>query len=94
VTFPSLKNVAVTVLPSATLDQTPFVSSNHASFQVVLVRDGPAAAGVAVWIVVGTAVVDAGVCAGWFVQPVTRTARMSRPIQVIYTIFIDNEEFV
>jgi hypothetical protein len=96
VTFPSFKNVAVMVLPSATLDQTPFVSSNHASFQVLLVRVAGGADGIAATVRAGAAVAasDAGVCAGWLVQPVTRTARTSRPMQVIYETFIVKEEFV
>jgi hypothetical protein len=61
----------------------------------VLVRVAGGVAGMAT-VCAGTAVVAGvtGVCAGWLVQPVTRTARINRPIQVKYTTFIDNEEFV
>ena len=42
-TFPSVPNVAVMVLPSATFDQTPLLS-NHPRFHVVPVIDGAGAA--------------------------------------------------
>jgi hypothetical protein len=77
------------------LDHPPFVSSNHPSFQEVLVREGGATAGaVGAAVEAGTAVVVAGVCAGWLVHPVMKTARRSRPIHVRYRTFILNEEFV
>jgi 2-keto-3-deoxy-6-phosphogluconate aldolase len=94
VTLPSAKKVAVTLLPSTTLDHIPFVSSNHARFHVVLVRDGGGVTmGVTVtWAAVAAGV--AGVCAGWLVQPVMITTRRSRPIHAKYRTFILNEELV
>jgi hypothetical protein len=62
---------------------------------VVLVREGGAtAAGVGAHIEAGAAVVAAGVCAGWLVQPVIKTARRSRPIHAKYRTLILNKEFV
>jgi hypothetical protein len=40
------------------------------------------------------AVGDAGGCAGWLVQPVMRTARRRRPMQMMVKCFIVDEEFV
>jgi hypothetical protein len=95
VTLPSVKKVAVTLLPSATLVHIPFVSSNHARFHTVLVREGGTAPGVAdVWTVVTVVAGVAGVCAGWLVQPVMITTRRSRPIHAKYRTLILNEEFV
>jgi hypothetical protein len=95
VTLPSAKKFAVTLLPSATLDHIPFVSSNHARFHTVLVREDGTAPGVAVVWTVETVVTGvAGVCAGWLVQPVMIMAKRSRPIHAKYRTLILNEEIV
>jgi hypothetical protein len=93
VTLPSFRNVAVIVLPSATLDHIPFVSSNHVRFQMVLVRVSGGVTGImaVVWAGATVAAGDAGACAGWLVHPVMRTARTTRPIQAMCRTFMLNE---
>jgi hypothetical protein len=91
VMYESFPNVAVTVLPSATFDQMPFVSSNHSRVQEVPVMSGAVitgCTGVTAACGTGVAAAVAGDCVDVLVQPLIRTMRTSAAAQKTGNIFI------